>query len=94
MDGGGEREREDTCNKADSESCTDTSHYLDDEAGHLVAVKLIWVLTVYINHGHVSLSLLVFSIGEKKNDKYSRDFFYQNSSVFKASKVEPGTCVL
>lgn len=75
MDGGGEREREDTCNKADSESCTDTSHYLDDEAGHLVAVKLIWVLTVYINHGHVSLSLLVFSIGEKKMINIAEIFF-------------------
>ena len=32
--------------------------YLGNEAGHLVAIKLVWVFTVNINHSHfVSLTL-------------------------------------
>ena len=44
-------------------------YYLSNEAGHLVAVKLIGVITINVNHSHVesfSLSLLEMQLLSKR----------------------------
>ena len=74
-----ERERERFWGKIINSFGYVTVCYLGNEAGHLVAVKLVRIFTVNINHSHVSLTLRKTVVSSRKKILMWR--FYQKSSV-------------